>query len=112
MGRFSSLAQAVKCLATRRSGSSSMLVLNPSARAFLATLKIDGLDEPSASGGTAVLTLIMPALIASRQQSVPSPVVQWVCSSMVVLPAASSTAGASVLVRSGGRGPPGVSEIL
>ena len=70
-------------------------------------IKDDGFDEPSASGGIAVLMWIMPALIASRQQSVPSPVVQCVCNSTVLPPAAFSTAGTTVLVRSGVRMPPG-----
>ena len=42
------------------------MVLKPSARAFMATLNSDGLDEPSASGGIAVLICIIPALIASK----------------------------------------------
>src|SRR5215468_445907 len=88
MGKLSCFAQAVKC-------------------AFMATLNKDGFDEPSASGGMAVLIFVIPALIASKQQSVPSPVVQWVWSSTVLLPAALSTAGARVLVRSGVKMPPG-----
>ena len=62
----------------------------------MATLNNDGLDEPSARGGIAVLICVMPAWIASKQQSVPSPVVQWVCSSTILPPAAVSTAGTRV----------------
>src|SRR5512145_339768 len=77
----------------------------------MATLNTDGLEEPSASGGIAALMLVMPALIASRQQSVPSPVVQWVCNSTVLPPAAASTAGTTVLVLSGVKIPPGSLKI-
>src|SRR5262249_31665357 len=60
----------------------------------------DGFDEPSASGGVAGLIFVIPALIASKQKSVPSPVVQWVWSSTVLLPAALRTAGGRGLVGS------------
>src|SRR5262249_62018959 len=107
MGKLSCFAQAVKCAVTARSGVSLIMVLKPSERAFMATLNKDGFDEPSASGGMAVLIFVIPALIASKQQSVPSPVVQWVWSSTVLLPACLSTAGARGLVRLGGKVPAG-----
>ena len=58
--------------------SSSTAVVCPSARALAATLNSDGLEEPLASGGMAVLTMVMPSLMASTQHKGPRPVVQWV----------------------------------
>ena len=78
----------------------------------MATLNSDGFPEPSASGGIAVLICTMPALIASKQHSVPRPVVQWVCSSTVMSPAAFSIAGTTVLVRSGVKMPPGSLKMI
>src|ERR687898_2746289 len=77
------------------------------ALAFLATLKIDGFEEPSARGGIAVLIDVIPAWIASRQQREPSPVVQCVCNSAMVSFAFWRTDRARVRVRSGVRIPPG-----
>ena len=79
----------------------------PSALALAATSTVDGLDEPSDSGGRAVLTIVMPPAMASRQQSGPSPVVQWVWNSTGVAPAFASMIGTSALVRSGVSSPPG-----
>ncbi len=50
--------------------------LNSKMESFMATLKSEGLDEASARGGIAVLIDLMPSLMASRQQSAPSPVLQ------------------------------------
>ena len=69
--------------------------------------KVDGLDEPSDSGGSAVLTIVIPPWIASSTQCGPSPVVQWVWNSTGVAPAFSSIVGTSAFVRSGVSSPPG-----
>jgi len=74
---------------------------------IFATLNSDGFDEPSASGGSAVLTILIPSLTASRQQSGPKPVVQWVCSSTGMPSALAKTMGTSVCTRSGVSRPPG-----
>ena len=60
-----------------------------------------------ASGGNAVLTILMPSLTASRQQSGPSPVVQCVCSSIGIPLALANIIGTSVCTRSGVSKPPG-----
>ncbi len=73
----------------------------------MATLKIEGLDEPSASGGIAVLIEVMPSRIASRQQSGPSPVVQWVWNSTGFCLASCKISGTSLRVASGVSRPPG-----
>ncbi len=78
IGSPSRRAMRVKCSETGLRESSSMTGLWPSARAFAATVNKDGLDEPSASGGIAVLMVVMPSLIASSAHSGPRPVVQWV----------------------------------
>ncbi len=70
------MSMEVKCFSTSLSASSSTVVVYPNARAFIATLNREGFEEPSASGGIAVFTDLIPSLIASRQHRGPSPVMQ------------------------------------
>ena len=73
----------------------------------MATLKTEGLDEPSASGGIAVLIDVTPSLIASRQQREPSPVLQWVWNSSGLPLTSRKINGTSRRVASGVSKPPG-----
>src|SRR3989304_5998117 len=73
----------------------------------MATLKSEGLDDASASGGIAVLIDLMPSLMASRQQSAPSPVLQWVWNSTGLSLASRRINGTSLRVASGVSKPPG-----
>ena len=65
-GKPSRAATVSKCAVTGRSDSRSRSGSWPSAPAFAATSKVDGFDEPSDSGGSAVLTIFIPPAMASR----------------------------------------------
>ncbi len=78
---------------------------------MFATLKSDGFDEPSASGGTPVLTMWMPSFTASEaaQRAEPGGAVRVQLDRNAAGVLQAST-GTSVPTRSGVSRPPGILE--